>query len=275
MIFFKFSKYILSLFKMSSQQLAYIKQITDVFRVLYPGQVNWTKNIRSLKDRPNIIARLLRRSLFNEQQIEYLGEMGTITFWSDILLNRISNFLEHFSNDINNYIYTDVELLRDDYQHAIFTTDIANRTREQWHRLRDMENIEAARQAYENRLFNLLDYEVDEARPFNYYARALEVNAMMNGTIEEFREILQQMTNRTEKSMWLLNKLSRNIKISDWKQPIPEECAVCCEAVTNKDYLSCGHCIHKTCVIKSNKTTCPCCRKEVELNKEELNQYQI
>ena len=256
---------------MSSQQLAYIKQITDEFRVLYPGQVNWTKNIRTLKNRPNIIANLLRLSLRNDRQIEYLGEMGTITFWSDVLLNRISNFLEHFHADRYSY----VEFLREDYQDALFTNDIATRTREQWRRLRDMENIEAARQAYESRLFNLIDYEVDEARPFSYYARALEANAMLNGTIEEFRQILNQMTNRTDKSMWILNKLSRNIKKSVWKQPMPEECAVCCESVTNKDYLSCGHCIHKSCVIKSNKTTCPCCRKEIELNREELNQYQL
>jgi len=251
-------------------QLAYIKQITDQYRALYPNDITWTKNIRSIKDRAHIIAKILRRSLVQERQTETLGQMGTINFWSDELLNRISDFLDHFSSGVR---YTTVEYLREEFNHAIFTTDIANRTREQWNRLQSMENIELVRQEYESRLFNLLDYEIDEVHPFRVYERALEVNTLMDGTIEEFRNILQQMTNSTEKKIWIINKLSRDIKISTWKQPIPEECAVCCEAVTNKDYLSCGHCIHKKCVIKSNKTTCPCCREEILLTREDLEQY--
>ncbi len=49
----------------------------------------------------------------------------------------------------------------------------------------------------------------------------------------------------------------------------PCECPVCFEPLNEDKSLSCGHWVHKTCIIKSKKDTCPLCRKQVELSNEE------
>ena len=59
----------------------------------------------------------------------------------------------------------------------------------------------------------------------------------------------------------------------------PCECPVCFESLKNeKKSLSCGHWVHKDCIIKSKKDTCPLCRQTIKLNKEErfkLNELQM
>jgi hypothetical protein len=64
----------------------------------------------------------------------------------------------------------------------------------------------------------------------------------------------------------------RTIVKSDWKQEKPEECPVCLENINDDEYLSCGHYVHKCCVIKSKKTCCPMCKKEVELEIADIKQ---
>lgn len=50
----------------------------------------------------------------------------------------------------------------------------------------------------------------------------------------------------------------------------PEECFICTDALGDKDnLLSCGHWMHRSCFLKTNKDTCPICRKKVKLSKEE------
>lgn len=39
-----------------------------------------------------------------------------------------------------------------------------------------------------------------------------------------------------------------------------DDCPVCYEDITNNETLSCGHCIHKSCIIASGKAECPICR---------------
>lgn len=54
----------------------------------------------------------------------------------------------------------------------------------------------------------------------------------------------------------------------------PQDCPVCFESLANENKtLSCGHWVHKECVIKSKKDCCPLCRQTVELSIEE--QYRI
>lgn len=53
----------------------------------------------------------------------------------------------------------------------------------------------------------------------------------------------------------------------------PHECPVCFETLRTSKPLSCGHWVHKKCIVKSLKNECPICRKEVELN--ELEQLEL
>lgn len=54
----------------------------------------------------------------------------------------------------------------------------------------------------------------------------------------------------------------------------PQDCPVCFESLSNENKtLTCGHWVHKECVIKSKKDCCPMCRQTVELSLEE--QYKL
>ena len=49
----------------------------------------------------------------------------------------------------------------------------------------------------------------------------------------------------------------------------PNECPVCYEALEDLKPLSCGHWVHKSCIIKSKKDKCPMCREKVKLTRRE------
>jgi len=49
----------------------------------------------------------------------------------------------------------------------------------------------------------------------------------------------------------------------------PSECPVCYEALEDHKPLSCGHWVHKSCIIKSKKDNCPMCRAKVKLTRRE------
>ena len=69
---------------------------------------------------------------------------------------------------------------------------------------------------------------------------------------------------------WAERMLTReNIKVSSWKEEKPDECPVCCGECCEKP-LSCGHYVCVDCVVKSKKTSCPCCRQEVDLDVDVL-----
>jgi len=52
-----------------------------------------------------------------------------------------------------------------------------------------------------------------------------------------------------------------------------EDCIVCTEE--SNCVLSCGHWIHKECVIKTGKPVCPICRKHILMTLQEYNQTAI
>lgn len=52
----------------------------------------------------------------------------------------------------------------------------------------------------------------------------------------------------------------------------PCECPVCFESLNEDKSLSCGHWVHKSCIVKSKKDTCPLCRKQVVLTLEEKDE---
>jgi hypothetical protein len=56
-------------------------------------------------------------------------------------------------------------------------------------------------------------------------------------------------------------------------EDIPDDCPICCEEINKKsDPLTCGHWIHRTCVVKSGKAECPLCRSRVYLTYPEMSE---
>lgn len=64
--------------------------------------------------------------------------------------------------------------------------------------------------------------------------------------------------------------LNGTIVKSNWIQEKPKECPVCLDELGCEKHLSCGHYVHKQCVLKSKKACCPICRSEIELDLDEL-----
>lgn len=63
----------------------------------------------------------------------------------------------------------------------------------------------------------------------------------------------------------------RKVIYNNFVEDIPDYCPVCAEeGFHESDLLSCGHYVHKWCVIRSKKTICPVCRAEIELTDVEL-----
>ena len=63
------------------------------------------------------------------------------------------------------------------------------------------------------------------------------------------------------------NYCTRHITL--FKHPKPEECIICCDSLQNTDRpLSCGHWIHKKCILKW-KDECPICRRKLILTRKE------
>jgi hypothetical protein len=64
--------------------------------------------------------------------------------------------------------------------------------------------------------------------------------------------------------------------LSFWEEK-PESCPVCLNCISNELIfpLSCGHYVHRDCVVRSMKSCCPMCRKEVLLTHEELRKIHL
>jgi hypothetical protein len=88
--------------------------------------------------------------------------------------------------------------------------------------------------------------------------------------IEEEKEFLYM-----DSKNYITGILSRDIVVENWKEDKPEECPVCYENVCDTDVLSCGHYIHKECIINSKKTCCAICRKEVKLSEEDAHKLFV
>jgi hypothetical protein len=98
-------------------------------------------------------------------------------------------------------------------------------------------------------------FNIDISRPFDYdvvhiYQYMYSSELIYKCEISRFRTIIK----------------------SGWKQEKPDECPVCLESINDNEYLSCGHYVHKCCFLKSKKTCCPICKKEVELEVDDIKQ---
>jgi len=66
----------------------------------------------------------------------------------------------------------------------------------------------------------------------------------------------------------------RKVVYNDKILECPDDCCVCAESIDSSSRLSCGHYIHKACVVKSGKSQCPMCRAEVALSYDELDEIE-
>lgn len=57
-------------------------------------------------------------------------------------------------------------------------------------------------------------------------------------------------------------------------QEKPDECLICCDALSEDTPLPCGHWIHLNCIIRSGKAECPVCRSPVVLNERDTKSLQ-
>ena len=94
----------------------------------------------------------------------------------------------------------------------------------------------------------------------------LELEEDVEYTREDVEEILKT---DVRFHAWITDKSYRLIEKTSNVYGSPCECPVCFESI-QENCLSCGHYVHKDCVIKSKKTTCPLCKKEVEMSFSEL-----
>lgn len=55
----------------------------------------------------------------------------------------------------------------------------------------------------------------------------------------------------------------------------PEECVICMDALNdNQEPFACGHWVHKACFMECKKLSCPMCRSEVRLPRDEYLQWK-
>ena len=63
----------------------------------------------------------------------------------------------------------------------------------------------------------------------------------------------------------------RNVVHTDFIEDKPDECPICWESLDEVDEpLSCGHYMHKNCLLNGGQTICGICRQEVYLSDDEL-----
>ena len=81
----------------------------------------------------------------------------------------------------------------------------------------------------------------------------------------------------TKKGMKCKNKCNKNYyycKVHSIKHKFqkPEECSICMDSTSNiHTPLSCGHWIHKKCIIQWGKNECPICRRKINVIKHKVN----
>ena len=71
---------------------------------------------------------------------------------------------------------------------------------------------------------------------------------------------------------YLERKLQRNIIKTSFIEQKPECCPICYDSFQSCDKpLSCGHYIHRNCIVLSKQTKCSICRSEIFLYRHELH----
>lgn len=102
-----------------------------------------------------------------------------------------------------------------------------------------------------------------------------------------------ESTNSNQKCTFYIKKQKRCCKLNIFprykyctrhiseQQPLqivdkPEECPVCIETFDEDDSpLTCGHWVHKECIIKSGKGQCPVCRFDLYLSTKEKQECAV
>ena len=73
----------------------------------------------------------------------------------------------------------------------------------------------------------------------------------------------------------LARQMYKNYFATPFTQSKPSECPVCYEPFEDSDKpLSCGHYIHRECIVKSRKTICCLCKQDIFVSALELLRIQ-
>ena len=116
----------------------------------------------------------------------------------------------------------------------------------------------------------LIDTIVEPFHIINFIYSNILMNLYFRILIPLYSHIL--LTTDSNIDIELEHTLNRNIIKSTFIEDKPECCPVCFDILTFTDKpLSCGHYIHRKCIVLSKQTRCSLCRAEIILYKKELH----
>jgi hypothetical protein len=109
--------------------------------------------------------------------------------------------------------------------------------------------------------------------------KCISIHVIIDTIVEPFviinfiySHIIPYIITNTDADTELEYTLNRNIIKSTFIEEKPNCCPVCFDVLTKHDKpLSCGHHIHRKCIVLSKQTRCSICRAEIFLYKKELH----
>ncbi len=216
----------------------------------------------------------------------------------NILFNEINNILNDFSKFTGNY--TDLDRLNWLNKNSLIISQIIiNKSKFNKYRYNQID-LDFLNEIYVSLLSLCIDYKIN-----NEYEKLFTANMIIPNFIKMFRDLIPEQIYHLDleynkiinfsslNNSILLNygllynnygKLNhnndlnnfinkkRNIENSSKIYDIPDECCICTNKVKCFDRQSCGHYVHKHCIIANAKTDCPICRNEIALTRDELMQ---
>jgi hypothetical protein len=254
----------------------YLKQNNERFNMYLTKSLRFTKRIRTVGNRVNIICKALTLKLaacflILEQRI------ANIFHYDENILDLAIDFVKNLPAEYKSESFTDPNVLALELAiekslncRSSQLNYILKRTTQIAYVRRLIINVTYTRLQYDTNVYN---WTVEFLEKYKDYA--LDNIRELSTTIQIInRRLLQEEmtpipTNEDYKNKFVEDVLNREIVDNTWKEEIPSECPVCYENVCRDDCLSCGHYIHKECIIQSKKTSCAMCRKEVKLTKED------
>jgi len=119
------------------------------------------------------------------------------------------------------------------------------------------------------RLYNI-EFQLDVLRHRN--SNFIPIELADDSSNGESRDNLEQIDLfQFSRQLFIGIPPARKVVYNSNVYPKPDECCVCYENIVENDRLSCGHYIHKQCIINSQKPQCSICRQDIELSQEDLD----
>ena len=261
-----------------SSFVEYLKQNNERFNMYLPKSLRFTKRIRTIGNRVNIICNALKNKLgacflILEQRI------ANIFHYDENILDLSIDFVKNLPAEYKSESFTDLNVLG--LELAIGKA-LNCKSSQLNYILKRTTHLVHVRRLIINRTYTRLEYDINTYNSAVYFLEKYEDYDVLDNVRElsttirliNQRLLLEDMesiepTTDEYKNKFVEDVLSRKIAEECWKEEKPSECPVCYENVCDTDCLSCGHYIHKECIIKSKKTCCAMCRKEVTFTREE------